>query len=176
VLNERESTMIIISHDRHFLNQVCTHMADLDYRRLLKVYPGNYDDYMEAATQARERLSAANAKRQGKDRRPAGLRAPLLRQRLQGQAGHQPPEVDRQDQARGREALQPPVPLDPLRLRRAGKAAPPGLPKWKTSSFGYEPGVPVIKNLTCTSPPATEGRHHRRERRRQDHPAAPAHG
>ena len=61
VINERESTMIIISHDRHFLNQVCTHMADLDYGRI-QVYPGNYDDYMEASTQARERLSSANAK------------------------------------------------------------------------------------------------------------------
>jgi ATPase subunit of ABC transporter with duplicated ATPase domains len=61
VLNERESTMIIISHDRHFLNQVCTHMADLDYRTLT-VYPGNYDDYMEASTLARERQQAANAR------------------------------------------------------------------------------------------------------------------
>ena len=61
VLNARNSTMIIISHDRHFLNQVCTHMADLDYRTL-KVYPGNYDDYMEASTLARERQSAANAR------------------------------------------------------------------------------------------------------------------
>ena len=61
VLNNRESTMIIISHDRHFLNQVCTHMADLDYGRIT-VYPGNYDDFMEAATQARERQSTANAK------------------------------------------------------------------------------------------------------------------
>jgi ATPase subunit of ABC transporter with duplicated ATPase domains len=61
VLNGRDSTMIIISHDRHFLNQVCTHMADLDYQTL-KVYPGNYDDYMEASTLARERQSAANAK------------------------------------------------------------------------------------------------------------------
>ena len=42
VLNARNSTMIIISHDRHFLNQVCTHMADMDYSTL-KVYPGNYD-------------------------------------------------------------------------------------------------------------------------------------
>ncbi|MDX1266732.1 MAG: ATP-binding cassette domain-containing protein, partial [Oceanisphaera sp.] len=41
-LNERNSTMIIISHDRHFLNSVCTHMADLDYGEL-RVYPGNYD-------------------------------------------------------------------------------------------------------------------------------------
>ncbi|MGE5945594.1 MAG: ABC-F family ATPase [Betaproteobacteria bacterium] len=61
VLNARESTMIIISHDRHFLNQVCTHMADLDYGKIT-IYPGNYDDFMEASTQARERQSNANAK------------------------------------------------------------------------------------------------------------------
>ncbi|SAI54745.1 ABC transporter ATP-binding protein [Bordetella ansorpii] len=61
VLNSYQSTMIIISHDRHFLNQVCTHMADLDFREL-RVYPGNYDDYMLASTQARERLNANNAK------------------------------------------------------------------------------------------------------------------
>ena len=61
VLNARESTMIIISHDRHFLNQVCTHMADLDYGKLT-IYPGNYDDYMEASSQARARQSQANAK------------------------------------------------------------------------------------------------------------------
>ncbi|KGK11252.1 ABC-F family ATPase [Vibrio navarrensis] len=61
-LNERNCTMIIISHDRHFLNSVCTHMADLDYGEL-RVYPGNYDEYMTAATQARERLLADNAKK-----------------------------------------------------------------------------------------------------------------
>lgn len=65
VLNERDSTMIIISHDRHFLNMVCTHMADLDYGDL-RVYPGNYDEYMTAATQARERLLADNAKKKRK--------------------------------------------------------------------------------------------------------------
>jgi len=61
-LNERDSTMIIISHDRHFLNSVCTHMADLDYGEL-RVYPGNYDEYMLAATQARARLLSDNAKK-----------------------------------------------------------------------------------------------------------------
>lgn len=65
VLNERNSTMIIISHDRHFLNMVCTHMADLDYGEL-RVYPGNYDEYMTAATQARERLMSDNAKKKHK--------------------------------------------------------------------------------------------------------------
>ncbi|KGM26073.1 ABC-F family ATPase [Photorhabdus luminescens] len=62
ILNERNSTMIIISHDRHFLNTVCTHMADLDYGEL-RLFPGNYDEYMVAATQARERLLADNAKK-----------------------------------------------------------------------------------------------------------------
>ncbi len=59
ILNERDSTMVIISHDRHFLNAVCTHMADLDYGEL-RVYPGNYDDYMLASAQARQRLMSAN--------------------------------------------------------------------------------------------------------------------
>ncbi|MFU8814315.1 MAG: ABC-F family ATPase [Pseudomonadales bacterium] len=62
VLNERNSTMVIISHDRHFLNSVCTHMADLDYGEL-RVYPGNYDQYMRAATAVRERMLSNNAKK-----------------------------------------------------------------------------------------------------------------
>ncbi|MEH6585733.1 MAG: ABC-F family ATPase [Halioglobus sp.] len=62
MLNERKCTMVIISHDRHFLNAVCTHMADIDYREL-RVYPGTYDDFMTASTQARERQHSQNAKK-----------------------------------------------------------------------------------------------------------------
>ncbi len=65
VLNNYDATMIIISHDRHFLNQVCTHIADLDFQKL-QIYPGNYDDFMLASVQARQRVEAANAK--AKDR------------------------------------------------------------------------------------------------------------
>jgi len=61
LLNDRDCTMIIISHDRHFLNSVCTHMADVDYGDI-RIYPGNYDDYMLASSEARARLMAANAK------------------------------------------------------------------------------------------------------------------
>ena len=64
-LDASKSTMVIISHDRHFLNSVCTHMADLDYGKL-HVFPGNYDEYMTAATQARERMHADNAKKKVK--------------------------------------------------------------------------------------------------------------
>lgn len=62
ILRQRNSTIIIISHDRHFLNAVCTHMADLDYGEI-RIYPGNYDDYMLASTQVRERLLSENAKK-----------------------------------------------------------------------------------------------------------------
>ena len=65
LINERKSTMVIISHDRHFLNSVCTNMADLDYGEL-RMFPGNYDEYMTAATQARERLQSENAKKKAK--------------------------------------------------------------------------------------------------------------
>ncbi|HIG07315.1 MAG: ABC-F family ATPase [Methylococcales bacterium] len=62
ILNERNCTMVIVSHDRHFLNSVCTHMADLDYGEV-RIYPGSYDDYMTAATQVTESLQAENAKK-----------------------------------------------------------------------------------------------------------------
>ncbi len=65
VLNRRTSTMVIISHDRHFLSSVCTHMADVDYGGI-RVYAGNYDDYMEASTLAKQQLEKDNAR--AKDR------------------------------------------------------------------------------------------------------------
>ncbi|MBC5850801.1 ABC-F family ATPase [Vibrio metschnikovii] len=61
-LQQRKCTMIIISHDRHFLNAVCTHMADIDYGEL-RIYPGNYDYFLEASSLIREQLLAGNAKK-----------------------------------------------------------------------------------------------------------------
>lgn len=61
-LNERKCTMIIISHDRHFLNSVCTHMADIDYGEL-RIYPGNYEAFMAASSLVQEQLLTENAKK-----------------------------------------------------------------------------------------------------------------
>lgn len=61
LLNTRKSTMVIISHDRHFLNSVCTHMSDLDYGKIT-TYPGNYDNYMLASLTARTQLATDNAR------------------------------------------------------------------------------------------------------------------
>lgn len=62
VLNQSKATMVIISHDRHFLNSVCTHIADLDYGEL-RVYPGNYDDFMMASMKIREQMTADNERK-----------------------------------------------------------------------------------------------------------------
>ena len=62
ILKDKKSTMIIISHDRHFLNSVCTHIADIDYGEI-QIYNGNYDDFMFASTQARERIKSENEKK-----------------------------------------------------------------------------------------------------------------
>ncbi|HSI44618.1 MAG TPA: ATP-binding cassette domain-containing protein, partial [Methylophilus sp.] len=61
IVNNRDCTMVIISHDRHFLNQVCTHTCDMDYGKITS-YPGNYDDYMEASIAARNQQAKDNAK------------------------------------------------------------------------------------------------------------------
>ena len=65
VLKKSKSTMIIISHDRQFLNNICSHIADLDYGEI-RLYPGNYDDFMLASTQARQRLLDDNKKKKAK--------------------------------------------------------------------------------------------------------------
>ena len=57
--------LVVISHDRHFLNSVCTRIADIDYETII-VYPGNYDDMVETKAQARSSLEMANSAKQKK--------------------------------------------------------------------------------------------------------------
>ncbi|MCA1583481.1 MAG: ATP-binding cassette domain-containing protein [Acidobacteria bacterium] len=58
-------TLIVISHDRHFLNKVCTHTADIDYQTII-TYTGGYDDMVVAKTQIRSRIESENAQREKK--------------------------------------------------------------------------------------------------------------
>jgi ATPase subunit of ABC transporter with duplicated ATPase domains len=64
-LNKFDGTLITISHDRHFLNNICTHTADIDYNTII-TYTGGYDDMVLAKTQIRSRIEAENAERQKK--------------------------------------------------------------------------------------------------------------
>jgi len=60
-----EGVLIVISHDRTFLNSVCTHIADIDYQTII-TYPGGYDDMVLQKTQIRSRIEAENAQREKK--------------------------------------------------------------------------------------------------------------
>ena len=88
-LCEYEGVLIVISHDRHFLNSVCTHTADIDYQTVI-MYNGGYDDMVVAKTSIRSRIEADNAQRERKSRsstssspvsRPALARPRRLRAR-----------------------------------------------------------------------------------------------
>ena len=64
-LSRYEGTLIVISHDRHFLNGVCTHIADIDYETII-TYTGGYDDMVVAKTQIRSTIEAGNVQREKK--------------------------------------------------------------------------------------------------------------
>src|SRR5437016_9433698 len=64
-LNKYEGVLIVISHDRHFLNKICTHIADIDYETII-TYTGTYDDMVVAKTQIRSQIEGQNAQREKK--------------------------------------------------------------------------------------------------------------
>jgi ATPase subunit of ABC transporter with duplicated ATPase domains len=64
-LNRYDGVLITISHDRHFLNSICTHIADIDYETII-TYTGGYDDMVMAKTQIRSQIESQNAQREKK--------------------------------------------------------------------------------------------------------------
>lgn len=148
ILNARESTMVIISHDRHFLNQVCTHMADLDYGTI-KVYGGNYDDFMEASTIARERQTAANTKAK---ERVAELQGFVRRFSANKSKARQATsrmkliEKIKPEDIKPSSRQYPWIRFDYDEKEKLHRQAV----EIENLGFGYEPGVPIIKSLSMS--------------------------
>lgn len=88
-LLQYEGTLVVISHDRHFLNAICTHVADIDYETII-TYTGNYDDMVRAKAQVRGRIESENADKMKKRaqlqefvaRFSAGTRASQVQSRI----------------------------------------------------------------------------------------------
>jgi ATPase subunit of ABC transporter with duplicated ATPase domains len=148
VLNARNSTMVIISHDRHFLNQVCTHMADLDYGTI-QVYPGSYDEYMEASTAARARVASLNAKSK---ERIAELEEFVRRFRAHKakarQATSRMKQIDKLkvEDVKPSSRQYPWIRFDINDKEKLHRQAV----EIEKLQFGYEKGAPVIRDLTLT--------------------------
>jgi len=106
-LNNYKGTLIVISHDRHFLNSVCTHIADIDYETII-TYTGGYDDMVLAKTQVRARIEADNLQRQKKiaqlqdfvQRFSAGTRASQVQSRKKEMERLQTSDLSRSNIAR----------------------------------------------------------------------------
>lgn len=64
-LHDYKGTLVVVSHDRHFLNAVTTHIADIDYETLI-IYPGNYDEMLVAKTAVRQRTELENKTKEKK--------------------------------------------------------------------------------------------------------------
>jgi len=64
-LHEYEGVLVTISHDRHFLNAICTHIADIDYETII-TYTGGYDDMVRQKGQVRSRVESENAEKEKK--------------------------------------------------------------------------------------------------------------
>jgi ATPase subunit of ABC transporter with duplicated ATPase domains len=64
-LNNYDGVLVVISHDRHFLNSVCTHIADIDYETII-TYTGSYDEMVMTKTGVRSQIEAQNAQREKK--------------------------------------------------------------------------------------------------------------
>src|SRR5229473_3494166 len=78
-----EGSLIVISHDRHFLNSVCTHIADIDYETII-TYTGGYDDMVMAKTQIRSQIESQNAQREKKISQLYGQRGARREDRANG--------------------------------------------------------------------------------------------
>ena len=86
--------VIVVSHDRHFLNTVCTHIVDIDYGKI-KMYVGNYDFWYESSQLVQQlMLRNKNKRNRGKDRRIADCSSPrFAANKAKSQAGYRPPQA-----------------------------------------------------------------------------------
>ena len=131
-LHEYKGTLIVISHDRHFLNSVTTHIADIDYETII-IYPGNYDEMMVAKTAVRERAEAGT--RQKKKKSPnSGIRR-KIRRRYPRKPSAVPHPRNRAPAAARTEKIKYPAPLYPLYPHR--KSAGPNRLKNEDIAKGY---------------------------------------
>jgi ATPase subunit of ABC transporter with duplicated ATPase domains len=134
----------VISHDRHFLNEICTHIADIDYQTVI-TYTGGYDDMVLAKTQIRSRIEAGNAQREKKiaqlnefiQRFSAGTRSSQVTSRKKEVERLQTSDLARSNIARPyiRFEMKRPSGRHPLEVKGLSKS--------------YD-GVPVIQDFTAS--------------------------
>ena len=160
--------LLVISHDRHFLNEVCTHTADIDYQSII-TYTGAYDDMVLAKTQIRARVEAGNAQREKKIAQLNEFIAEVLG-RHPVLANHLAQEGSGAAADLGAREIEHPAPLYPVSKRTSFRAA----------SSGSEGTLEILRRSAGDSElqrvhrPRRKNRAAGPQRRREDHHAAVA--
>lgn len=142
-LHDYKGVLIVISHDRHFLNSVTTHIADIDYETII-LYPGNYDEMIVAKSSVRERAEADAKSKEKKilqlrefvSKFGAGTRASQVQSRLREIARLQPQDLKKSN-------IQRPYIRFPITEKQPGKI----VLKVENIQKSYD-GPPVIKNFS----------------------------
>ena len=164
-LSEYHGVLIVISHDRHFLNSVCTHTADIDYQTII-MYPGGYDDMVLAKTQIRQRMESDNAVREKKIAQLNEFIARFSAGTRSAQATSRKKEVERlQTSELARSNIQRPyIRFDTL--RPSGRVPL----EVKKLAKSYD-GLKVIQHFSAEHHAGRKNRAHGAQRRRQNHHA-----
>ena len=161
-----EGMLIVISHDRHFLNEVCTHIADIDYQTII-TYTGGYDDMVLAKTQIRSRIEVAECAAREEDRAVERIHRALLGRHAVLQVTSRKKEVERlQTTELARSNIQ--RPFIRFEMKRPSGRHPLEV---KGLSKSYD-DLQVIDELHRQRPARREDRADGPQRRRQDHAAA----
>jgi len=150
-LNAYEGCLIVISHDRHFLNEICTHIADIDYQSVI-TYTGGYDDMVLAKTQIRQRIEAGNVQREKKieqlnefiARFAAGTRSSQVASRKKEVERLQTAELAKSNIAR------PYIRFDVVKPSGRHPLEIEGLSKSYTASAGGKDKLQVFQNFTAS--------------------------
>ena len=99
-----DNTVIVVSHDRYFLNKVCTHTADIDYGKI-QLYAGNYDFWYESSQLALRQQQNQKAKGRGEEERAGRVYPPIQCQCGKEQADYQPQEDVGETECRRNQAV-----------------------------------------------------------------------
>ena len=97
-LMDYEGTVLVVSHDRYFLNNICTHIVDIDYNQV-KLYVGNYDFWYESSKMMQALMNDKRSEQKGRteDTGTADLHCPFCRQQIQIPSGDFPQKTAGQD-------------------------------------------------------------------------------
>ena len=145
-----DGTLIVISHDRHFLNAVCTHIADIDYQTII-TYTGGYDDMVVAKTQIRSRIESRERAAREEDRAAQRLHRALL-----GRHAREPGAVAAQGSRAAADdragAVEHPAPVHQVRDERGRRAG------WRSSARASPRRTAAPRSSRTSTPSSTAAR------------------